>query len=228
MATAEKPATATPEPGAPRTAADFDPTVEQILAERRRRFTVEEYYQMAEAGILSSDERVELIDGEILLRSDRSYIFDGDLITVSSVGSRHASRVTCLCYLLNAPIGSRALVSVHRPVRLNNRSEPEPDVVVLKPHADSYRNAHPGPSDVFLVLEVIDSSADSDRTVKLGLYARFSVPEVWLVDLNRELIEVYRRPDGGAYTETRELARGESLAPEAFPDVVLGVDAILG
>ncbi|MCA1685702.1 MAG: Uma2 family endonuclease, partial [Planctomycetia bacterium] len=91
-----------------------------------------------------------------------------------------------------------------------------------------YRKAHPGPADVLLVIEVMVTSADYDHKVKLGLYARSGIPEVWLVDLNNGSVEVHRQPAGSVYAEKTELARGQSLSPGAFPDVVLGVDAILG
>ncbi len=181
---------------------------------QRYRFNVEQYETMAEAGILRPSERVELIEGEILV--------------MSPIGSRHHGCVIDLQYLLITQVGPRGLISVQGPLRLNAESEPEPDLAVLKPRADSYRKAHAGPLDVIFLVEVMNTSADRDRTQKLGLYARSEIPEVWLVDLNRDIIEVHRRPVGGSYTEIKDAGRGATLSPLAFPDVVLGVDAILG
>jgi Uma2 family endonuclease len=184
-------------------------------AERpRRRFSVSEYDRIAEAGILKPTERVELIDGEI--------------IVMSPTGSRHAACVDRLSTWLHDLLKARAILRVQGPLRLDDLSEPEPDLVALRPRSDFYASGHPGAGDCYLVIEVCDSSASYDRGTKLPLYARAGVPEVWLVDLNRELVESYRGPLGELYTENRTLPRGQSLAPEAFPDVVLGVDAILG
>jgi Uma2 family endonuclease len=183
-------------------------------APRRWRFDVEQYYRLAEVGILKRGDRVELIDGDILV--------------MCPIGNRHHGCVNDLNYLLVSAVGARAVVSVQGPLRLNDRSEPQPDVALLRPRPDSYRSAHPVPSDALLVIEVMDSSASYDRNVKLGLYARSAVPEVWLVDLNAGRVEAYRRPEGGVYAEKSEAARGQFLSPEAFPDVVIGVDAILG
>ncbi len=183
-------------------------------AARRFRFNVDQYYQIAEAGILTRGGRVELIDGEILV--------------MSPFGSRHAACVDRIDRLLQKGVGERAIVRVQGPFRLGNFTEPEPDLLVLKPRPDFYASAHPGPADVLSLFEVGNTSADRDRGEKLGLYARAGVTEVWLVDLSRDVIEVYRRPTEGAYAEKSELGRGGSLAPEALPDVVLGVNAILG
>jgi Uma2 family endonuclease len=210
MATVEKPAIETaappPKPSGDRPSASY--------LDRRRRFTVDEYYRMAEAGILHEDSRVELIDG--------------DIISMSPIGSRHAACVDILSELLRPRLGKRGFDRVQGPIRLGEKSEPVPDLTIIKPRADHYAKAHPGPGDIIFVIEVMDSSADDDRGVKLGLYARAGIKEVWLVDLNDETIEVYRQPANGAYAPPTVFHRGQSLAPDAFPDVVLGVDAILG
>ena len=170
MATASRPAIARP------TAAD-----------RRIRFTVEDYHRMAEAGILHEDSRVELIDG--------------DLIAMSPIGPHHAGVVDELAQLLIPQVIGRAIVRVQNPVRLDDHSEPEPDLVLAVPRDGGYRNAHPGPDDVLLLIEVMASSADRDRDIKLGLYAKANIAEVWLVDLNADRVEIYRSPAGGTYTE---------------------------
>ena len=180
----------------------------------RRRFSVDEYYKMAEAGILKPNERVELIDG--------------DIIVMSPIGSRHTGSVNRLTELLVQVLVSRAVVSVQSPIRLDERTEPQPDFALLKPRADYYSDSHPGPLDVFFLIEVMDSSAASDCGSKLQLYARFGISEVWLVDLESKLIEIHRHPMGEIYKENRIVSRGERFAPEAFPDAVFEVDAILG
>lgn len=179
-----------------------------------RRFHVDEYYRMAEAGILQPDERVELIDGEIY--------------AMCPIGDRHAGCVNCLTAEFSQQLGRRVVVSVQNPIRLTDLTEPEPDLAILRPKPDFYRSGHPGPDDVLLVIEVMDSSAPRDRGLKLDAYARSNIREVWLVDLGRELIEVHRRPVGGVFTNHQTRPRGETVTCEAFPDVELAVDDILG
>ena len=181
---------------------------------RRRRFTVDEYYQMAEAGILKPDERVELIEGVV--------------VNMSPVGRKHFGGVFYLCHYLTLAFQKRAGVVAQSPLQLGVRSEPEPDIAVYKWNEDFFRTIKPGPSDVYFLIEVMDSSAKHDRGRKLRLYARHGIPELWLVDLKGEIIEIHRRPSGDTYKDKRTFARGDSLSPEAFPDVVLDVNAILG
>jgi len=180
----------------------------------RHRFSVEDYHRMAEAGILGEDDRVELIEGEV--------------IAMSPIGSRHASCVDRHIALLNRRIGDRAILRVQGPIRLDDCSEPEPDLVLLRTREDFYSPGHPRPDDVHLLIEVMDTTAAFDRGIKVALYARAGISEVWLVDLNQERVEVHRRPEAGAYSELQSRGRGDSVSAEAFPDVVLPVDAILG
>jgi Uma2 family endonuclease len=180
----------------------------------RWKFTVDEYYRMAEAGILRPDDRVELLDG--------------DVIVMSPIGSPHASVTDRLKEALFAAMAGRAIVRAGNPVRIHNRSEPQPDFSLLRRRDDFYKSGHPTPADVFLAIEVMDTSAAYDRGPKLTAYARAGLPEVWLVDLGAGRIEVYRHPSGEAYDEKHTVGRGQSLAPGAFPDAVLAVDAILG
>lgn len=178
------------------------------------RFSVEDYHRMAEAGILSKDAHVELIEGEI--------------VAMSPLGARHLACVDRLTALLVPGVGPRAIVRVQGSIRLGDRSEPEPDLVLLRPRQDFYATIPATAGDVLTLIEVMDSSATYDRVIKLGLYARAGVAEVWLVDLNKEWIEVHRRPISGVHTEIQIRPRGESVSPEAFPDLVLAVDSILG
>jgi Uma2 family endonuclease len=180
----------------------------------RRTFTVDEYYAMAEAGILSQNDRVELIEGDIL--------------RMTPIGSRHAACVLRLSTFFHQHLVRRALVSVQSPLRLSRYSEPEPDIALLRPRDDFYAEAHPMPADTLLVIEVADSSLTYDQQVKIPLYARHGVPEVWLVDLSRELIELYRTPSPRGYEQMTQAHRSQEITPQSFPDLTLQVDALLG
>lgn len=180
----------------------------------RRLFTVHEYYQMAQAGILHEDDRVELIEGEI--------------VQMTAIGSRHAACVDRLTQLFVVKVAERAIVRVQNPVRLSEYTEPQPDLALLRPRSDFYAAAHPGPLDVLLIVEVADTSAGIDRAAKIPLYARAGIPEAWLVDLQADRIETYRQPTPQGYQDVRRLARGAHLGVAAFPDLTLAVTNILG
>ena len=182
---------------------------------RRRLFTVDEYYAMAEAGILTEDERVELIDGEI--------------IVMAPIGNEHAASVDTGTDLF-APlmVAKRATVRVQAHLRLSARSQPEPDLMLLKRREDFYRHQAPGADDVLLVIEVSDSSLSYDRSVKLALYARFNIPEVWIANIPARVVEVYAEPSGGEYTSSRTYRPGETVTPTAFEDMQLPVSRIIG
>ncbi len=180
---------------------------------RRRSFTVEEYHRIGEAGVLGEDDRVELIEGEI--------------VAMSPIGSLHATCVRRLIRLFSRGVRERAIVDVQNPIRLGEHSEPQPDLALLKPRPDFYAQAHPGPADVLLVVKVAETSAEVDRAVKVPLYAQAGIPEVWLVDLAAERIEVYRRPSSQGYQDVQTVRRGERVAPVTFPDLELAVEAVL-
>lgn len=179
----------------------------------RRRFTVDEYCRMAEAGILSPEDRVELIEGEI--------------VQMAAIGVAHAFSVGAFNRLLGAALGDRAVLWPQNPVRLSEATMPQPDILLLRPPIDRYRVRHPRPDDVWLAIEVADSSHRYDRLVKMPLYARAGIPEAWLADLPGEAIEVYRRPSASGYQHVERIARDGVVALEAFPDVTLAVDAVL-
>ena len=180
----------------------------------QRPFTVAEYYRMAEAGILSEEDRVELLEGKI--------------VNMSPVGSRHAACVRRLDALFGRGVGLVAQVSVQNPIRLDDLSEPEPDLALLRPREDFYAQEHPGPADVLLVVEVADTSGDHDRSAKVPLYSRAGIPEVWLVDLSENLVEMYAAPQGGSYRDFRQARPGESVTPRSLPDLTIPIDAVLG
>lgn len=180
---------------------------------QRRRFTVEEYHKMAEAGILHEDDRVELIDGEI--------------IQMNPIGSRHMRCVNELNWLLSRRLGDEVRVSVQNPVRLDGDLEPQPDLAVIRTR--DYAGELPGPEDVLLLLEVSDTTLRYDREVKLPTYARAGILETWIVDLLAgKTIERHNDPSGDGYRRTQRARPGEALASESLPEIVLQVHAVLG
>jgi Uma2 family endonuclease len=180
----------------------------------RRRFTVDEYHRMAEAGILGEDDRVELLEGEI--------------VEMSPIGWRHQACVDRFTRLLVMALQDRAILRPQGPIRLSADSEPQPDLVVLRPRADFYAEGGPGSEDVLWLVEISDTSLRYDREVKVPLYGRHGIPEVWVVDLGEERVLVYREPDPGVgYRAVGVLGRGDRLVPLAFPDLELAVDELL-
>jgi Uma2 family endonuclease len=185
-----------------------------VLEVTRRRFTVKEYHQMADAGILTEDDRIELIEGEI--------------IEMSPIGPVHSGDVDRLAELFFRTFADVAQVRVQNPIVLSDDTEPQPDVTLLRRRPDYYTSGLPGPDDVFLVVEIADTSLAYDRRVKMALYAGSGIVEYWLIDLNSETVAVYRDPGPEGYGTTRVARRGERLAPAAFPDRELTVEALLG
>jgi Uma2 family endonuclease len=183
------------------------------IALPKRRFTVFEYHKMVEAGILSEDDRVELIEGEV--------------VAMRPIGSRHAACVARLTALFSR-IRRRGIVWVQNPIRLGEHSEPQPDLALLRYRPDFYAGGHPGPGDVLLVVEVAETSADSDRQVKVPLYGRYGIPEVWLVDLAGDRVEVFRQPTPAGYQNVRVVRRGETLGPTLLAGAAWPVEEILG
>jgi len=179
----------------------------------RRLFTVEEYHSMVRAGMLNEDDRVELIEGEIT--------------QMTPIGSKHSAAVGRLTRLFSEQAGRRAIVWVQNPIRLGERSEPQPDVTLLRPREDFYASGHPGHRDILLVVEVAETSADYDRVIKVPLYARGGILEVWLVNLEGEAIEVYQSPSPEGYHEMQTLHRGDRLCPSSLPELKLPVEEIL-
>lgn len=181
---------------------------------KRHYFTAAEYYRMADVGILKPDDHFELIEGEI--------------IEMSPIGKHHASCVDRVNRLLGRLASRAAIVRVQNPVRLSDFSEPQPGVTLLRPREDFYAAGHPGPNDVLLAVEVADTSAAYDRGAKVPLYARSGIPEVWLVDLTEDRIEIYARPSAGVYQDVRHVSRGESVSSNAVAGLSFAVEEILG
>jgi len=177
------------------------------------RFSVKDYYRLAEAGVLRPDARVELVDGRI--------------IDMSPIGPLHGGVVKRLIRFFNQYPQGRWLLTVQDPVHLEDHSEPEPDVMLLKPSEDDYTSRHPKPTDVFLLIEVSDSTVETDREVKLPVYARAGIVEVWIVNLADGALEVYRGSHESGYADTLVLHEGDSIAPALFPDAVIDVAQLL-
>ncbi|MEH2299918.1 MAG: Uma2 family endonuclease [Nostoc sp.] len=180
----------------------------------RRKFTVEQYHKMVESGILKEDDRVELIRGEI--------------IEMSPIGTKHAACVNRLVNLLVQLLGKRVILAAQNPVVLNNNSEPQPDVALLKSRDDFYATAHPQPQDIFLLIEVADSTVVYEREEKIPLYAKANIIEVWLVDINEQIVEVYQQPTAVRYQLMQKFTSGQTLSIQTFPDVSISVNEIFG
>ncbi len=178
----------------------------------RRRFTVHDYHRMGEAGLLHEDDRVELIEGE--------------LVEMAAIGTRHLTCVNGLTRMLVRGVGDEAIVSVQNPVRLDEHSEPQPDLTVLRMRDD--RESLPVTEDVLLLTEVSDTTLAYDRGVKYPLYARSGIREVWIVDLGHEVVESHADPSGDGYRRTETARRAETLAPLALTGLALPVDGVLG
>jgi Uma2 family endonuclease len=174
---------------------------------QRRRLSTSEYHRMAEVGILKEDDRVELIEGE--------------LVAMTPIGTRHAGTLARLIRLFIPVIGNSTVLWPQNPVRLDRRNEPQPDLALLLPRKDDYRTRIPGPSDVLLLIEVADSTVEYDRKVKMPLYARSGIVESWLVDLDEGVVEVHRDPQEGRYTSVTEHGPGQTLSPERLPGLAL-------
>jgi Uma2 family endonuclease len=175
------------------------------------RWTVEEFHQMAVAGLLDETDRVELIEGE--------------MIDMAPIGSKHAFIVNRISQLLSARVGGLCLVSTQNPVRFGDRSEPQPDIALLG--NSNYMAALPTATDVLLIIEVSDSTLEYDRDIKLGLYARHGIPEVWLIDVNAKEITVYREPAEGQYRLIRKPTAAELVYPVRLPAVSLSLTEIM-
>ena len=178
----------------------------------RRLFTVQEYHRMAEAGVLHEDDRVELIHGEI--------------IQMSPIGNYHAAIVSRITMLLAPRLVPQAIINVQNPVKMGDHSEPEPDITVLPFRDDYYAETGVTPKDVLLLIEVSDSTGRRsalciDRNVKLPLYATAGIPEVWIVDVNRQRLEVYRQPDEDRYQSVDTLVREDTVTATQFSLSVL-------
>ena len=192
------------------------PAQDRVSDVQRYRFNVDEFARMGEAGVFTEDDRVELIDGEVL--------------EMSPIGSPHAGTVNRLTELLVTRLAGRANVIVQNPLRLDRHTEPQPDLVVARRRKDFYADRHPEPADVLLVIEVADSSLRYDRTEKAPRYGRAGIPETWLVDVQAGTVTVYADPGPEGYARQQVRRRGERIAAASIPVPVPGltVDDVFG
>ncbi len=178
------------------------------------RFTTAEYGQMIRAGVLTRDDRVELLDGEI--------------IDMAPIGPEHNSEVDFLSAYCNELSAQEAIVRTQGSIQLDDLSQPQPDIALLRPRKDFYRHKLPGPKDVFLIIEVADSSLLLDRDRKVPLYAKAGIAEMWLVDLVSHEVVVHRQPRGGKYVKVTRHRAGDRIAPLAFPKHFLKIAGMFG
>ena len=184
-------------------------TEEQAVA--KRRFTVGEYHKMGEAGIFREDDRVELIDGEV--------------VEMNPIGWRHARSVSRLTMRLVRAASEHLIVGVQNPITLSQHGEPQPDLMI---HNEPPPGRLPGPEEVLVLIEVSDSTLSYDKNVKLPRYARAGIPEVWIVDLHGETVERHNDPRDDVYRRTEKARRGEELASEALPGLLISANDALG
>ncbi len=173
----------------------------------KHRVTVHEYYRMAELGLLAPDARVELIEGAI--------------VDMAPIGSAHASVVAHLTKLLVQAVGDAAIVLVQLPVRLSEYSEPQPDLALVRPREDRYVASHPIGPDTLLAIEVSMTTWRFDRQVKIPLYARHGVPEVWIVDLSHRALHLFKSPRDGDYAEVFSTDRPATTPIPSLPGVTI-------
>ena len=179
----------------------------------RHLFTVHDYHRMVETGILREDDRVELIRGEIL--------------AMTPIGPPHNGSVIRATNMLIPIVKDHALVSAQGAVRLDPYSEPQPDMVLLRPRDDFYTHRHPQPGDILLIVEIADSSLDFDRQIKAGLYAETGVVEYWVSDIPNRRVWVYTDARGGTYQTVRQYATGDVIVPRVLPECQIPVDILL-
>ena len=179
----------------------------------KRLFTVYDYHRMVDAGILHEDDRVELIHGEI--------------VAMSPIGPRHSAAVLRATQTLVKLVGGRAIVGVQGSVRLDEYDEPQPDLYLLRPKDDFYASGHAGPSDIFLIIEVADSSLEYDQTIKMELYAETGVPEYWVADIQNDYVITYSDIHEKRYQTVRQFPRGNAIAPLLLPGCRIPVAALL-
>ncbi|MEW6236454.1 MAG: Uma2 family endonuclease, partial [Candidatus Omnitrophota bacterium] len=179
-----------------------------------RLFTVDEFYRMAEIGIFTEDDRVELIEGEI--------------IQMTPISISHASHSMRFNRNFIYRFLDKAIVSIQNPVRLSQLSETLTDIALLKLRGNYYSDRHPMPEDVYLLVEIADSSYEYDRQVKAPLYAKHGVPELWILNLDKQVIEIFRQPSPEGYRQSFIASPGESINLESFPEYTFNVSDILG
>ena len=178
------------------------------------RFTRDGYYRMAEAGVFEPDARVELLDGEI--------------VETSPIGPRHSWVVAELHSFFAKQFGDRVFCFSQSPLAIDETTEPQPDVMLIKPRAGLSPEEHPTPADVLLLIEVADTSLELDRGEKLRLYAEAGIREYWIIDLNRRVLIVHRQPKDAEYASVQQYDGDARVSPEALADAELAVGSLFG
>ena len=173
----------------------------------RRLLTLDEYHTMGVVGVLKEDDRIELIEGE--------------LIEMAPIGSRHMAKVNWLVRLLSLCVGDQAILSVQNPIALPPHNEPQPDFTLLKPRADYYEGKLPGAEDILLVIEVSDTTLVYDRDSTMPIYARHGIVEAWLVDVQAQTVSIYLEPGKNGYRRLLTPTRSESISPSQLPKLVI-------
>jgi Uma2 family endonuclease len=185
------------------------------ITPQKHRLTVDDYHKMGAIGILSEEDRVEMIEGEV--------------IDMAPIGSAHAA---CVRYLLHAfapQLANAATLDIQNPLQLDEHSEPQPDLMLLKPRPDFYLRAHPQAKDVLLLVEVAESSVAYDREVKIPLYARHQLPEIWLFDLRAQRLDIFLDPSPEGYKKILCPSREERVTPSLLPGIIISwADALCG
>jgi Uma2 family endonuclease len=189
------------------------PLVTPSFTNNIHKFTVQQYHLMHEAGVFAEGDRYELINGEIR--------------EMSPIGIKHAVCVARLAKNFERKVGDQTIIWTQNPIRLSNHSEPQPDIAILKWRDDFYASALPTPEDILLIIEVADSTIAYDRDVKMPLYAANGIPEMWLFDLNQQIIEGYSQPSASGYKRSQRYEKDETLSPITFPDVIFNWEDLM-
>ncbi len=189
-----------------------EPQIEQELEPQMHLWTIADYHQMIESGILGEGDRVELLEGKIVCMSPQRPF--------------HASSVQRSSRLLFRLLGDLAEIRVQLPVTLGNKSEPEPDIAIVKLDVNEYSLKHPKSEDIYLLIEVADSTITKDRKQKSSIYAKNQVLEYWILDLQRRQVYIFRQPEGQSYGEQFVLSSSDTVSLQAFPDIAIALDAM--
>lgn len=176
------------------------------------RLTVEQYYKMAEVGILGIEQRTELIEGEI--------------IEMSPIGAKHAGTINRLSRVLSPRISAQSIISIQNSIRLNDKSEPQPDLAILHLRDDCYTESIPTPDDVFLLIEVSDSTLKYDRDIKIPLYAKAGIPEVWIANIEEQVFEVYKSLNQNSYEQVQNYEKGEVTSMSMLADIEIAINEV--
>lgn len=174
-----------------------------------RLLTVQDYHRMVELGILAADERVELLEGQ--------------LFKMAAKGTAHSAAITRIERVLLRQLAGQVLLRLQDPVRLNNFSEPEPDIAIVQIDPLDYEDHHPMPSEIFWLIEVADTTLKRDRELKAPSYSQSQIREYWILDVPERRLFVFRQPGLAGYGSEQILTERETIAPLAFPDCQIKV-----